>query len=117
METLHIATTTWYHSSINYKSMNSVVSTVQPPNKQCLKNIFSVLHSLEQRNMGPAPIQSFALPAMLLFSMIIIPQLALGGITRHYHFDVNLKMDLISSPKPAYLFEKEKKKRFYCTFF
>ncbi|KAL5166248.1 Laccase-17 [Glycine soja] len=68
--------------------MNSVVSTVQPPNKQCLKNIFSVLHSLEQRNMGPAPIQSFALPAMLLFSMIIIPQLALGGITRHYHFDI-----------------------------
>ena len=87
--------------------MNSVEFTVQTQTN-CLKIIFSVLHSLEQRNMG-APIKSFALPAMLLFSMIIIPQLALGGITRHYHFDVNLKMDLISSPKPAYLFEKEKK--------
>ncbi|KAG4921857.1 hypothetical protein AAZX31_18G163200 [Glycine max] len=38
--------------------------------------------------MGAPPIQSFALPAMFLFSLIIIPQLALGGITRHYHFDI-----------------------------
>ncbi|RDX63793.1 Laccase-17 [Mucuna pruriens] len=38
--------------------------------------------------MGVPPFQSFALPAMLLFSLIIIPQLALGGITRHYHFDI-----------------------------
>ncbi|KAG5002377.1 hypothetical protein JHK87_023449 [Glycine soja] len=37
--------------------------------------------------MGVPLIQSIALPAMLLFSLIIIPQLALGGITRHYHFD------------------------------
>ena len=86
--------------------MNSVAFTVQTQTN-CLKIIFSVLHPLEQRNMG-APIKSFALPAMLLFSMIIIPQLALGGITRHYHFDVNLKMDLISSPKLTYFFFEKK---------
>ncbi|XP_047156918.1 laccase-17-like [Vigna umbellata] len=39
--------------------------------------------------MGAPSLQSFTLPAMLfLFSMIIIPQLAVGGITRHYHFDI-----------------------------
>ncbi|XP_014492078.1 laccase-17 [Vigna radiata var. radiata] len=39
--------------------------------------------------MGAPSLQSFALPAMLfLFSMIIIPQLAVGGVTRHYHFDI-----------------------------
>ncbi|BAT84440.1 hypothetical protein LR48_Vigan03g136600 [Vigna angularis] len=39
--------------------------------------------------MGTPSLQSFTLPAMLfLFSMIIIPQLAVGGITRHYHFDI-----------------------------
>ncbi|KAF7845502.1 laccase-17-like [Senna tora] len=27
-------------------------------------------------------------PALFLFSVIIIPQLAQGGITRHYHFDI-----------------------------
>ncbi|QCE11665.1 laccase-17-like [Vigna unguiculata] len=39
--------------------------------------------------MGAPSLQSFALPAMLfLFSLIIIPQHAEGGITRHYHFDI-----------------------------
>jgi len=44
--------------------------------------------------MGVPLIQSIALPAMLLFSLIIIPQLALGGITRHYHFDVHFNKTL-----------------------
>ncbi|KAK7293038.1 hypothetical protein RJT34_15900 [Clitoria ternatea] len=35
-----------------------------------------------------SPLQSFALQAMLFFSMIFIPQHALGGITRHYHFEI-----------------------------
>ncbi|KAL2336629.1 hypothetical protein Fmac_011075 [Flemingia macrophylla] len=35
--------------------------------------------------MGGRSLQSFALPTMLFFSLII-PQLALGGVTRHYHF-------------------------------
>ncbi|KAK7338665.1 hypothetical protein VNO77_19289 [Canavalia gladiata] len=40
------------------------------------------------KKMGVLPLQSFALPAIVVFSLIIIPQLALGGITRHYHFDI-----------------------------
>ncbi|XP_020206175.1 laccase-17 [Cajanus cajan] len=38
--------------------------------------------------MGVPPLQSFELPSLLLFSLFIIPQLALGGITRHYQFDI-----------------------------
>jgi len=91
MKTLQIATTTSYHS-INDLPMSSTSSTVHIHKKQCVKFTFSVLHSREQRNMGAPSLQSFALPAMLfLFSLIIIPQHAEGGITRHYHFDVHSK--------------------------
>ncbi|XP_061369246.1 laccase-17-like [Gastrolobium bilobum] len=38
--------------------------------------------------MGLPLLQSFLFSAMLLFSLITIPQLAHGGITRHYHFDI-----------------------------
>ncbi|XP_054781625.1 laccase-17-like [Prosopis cineraria] len=34
------------------------------------------------------PLQSFAFPALFLFSVILIPQFAEGGITRNYHFDI-----------------------------
>ncbi|KAI4354444.1 hypothetical protein L6164_003304 [Bauhinia variegata] len=37
--------------------------------------------------MCVSPFPSLAVPAFL-FSMVIFPQLALGGITRHYHFDI-----------------------------
>ncbi|XP_057436991.1 laccase-17-like [Lotus japonicus] len=38
--------------------------------------------------MGVPIPQSFAMPGMLLFSLFIFPQFAVGGITRHYHFDI-----------------------------
>ncbi|KAK7373723.1 hypothetical protein VNO80_07139 [Phaseolus coccineus] len=38
--------------------------------------------------MSAPSLQSFALPSMFLFSLIIIPQLVVGGITRQYHFDI-----------------------------
>ncbi|KAK4270312.1 hypothetical protein QN277_023361 [Acacia crassicarpa] len=34
------------------------------------------------------PLQSFAFSVIFLFSAILIPQFAEGGITRHYHFDI-----------------------------
>ncbi|XP_028784367.1 laccase-17-like [Neltuma alba] len=42
---------------------------------------------MKREKMG-ATLQSFAFPALFLFSAILIPQFAEGGITRHYHFDI-----------------------------
>ena len=96
METLHIATTTWYHSSINYKSMNSVVFTVQT--KTVFKDYIFCLALSRTKRYGCSSDSIICIASNV---SILIDHHTPACTRGHYQalpFWCKSQMDLISSP-------------------